>query len=282
MTSVPKDDVICSNTETLAELSSGNARLLQGFSKFFIARKIEKNPHFNQSEIISLRPGVFARPRIRKTSSLIPTLHNPNYLTLVPRRDITQIRGNPSRVSSSDSRRYILVLVDSAKGDFLRRTLSRIMQRTPMIRIRPGVILLPQVRTKRVRFYTPTLYRPSEFLSRIVELGIPVSYAPRLELVGSTALDIVSELIVANLEKRTQRIVDKCRVHYSQLRTSNERQINLQDVKKDIMRLRLQQRYLRKQIQFFRNEFGIDCSNLVNRAGSVISRVNQRMKICDK
>ena len=282
MTSIPKDGVVCSNTETLAELSSGNARILRGFSKFFIARKIEKKSHFNLTEVTCLRPGVYARIKHKKTRSLIPTIHNPNYLTLVPRRDITHIPKKSSNTSNSDSRRYILVLINPPKDDYLRRALSRIIQRTPLIRIRPGILLLPQVRTKRVRLYSPTLYRPSEFLSRVINLGIPVHYAPRLELLGSITGNIISESIETDLEKRTQRIVDKCRVYYSRLRPSQELQINLQEAKKGIIRLRIQLRYLRKITQFFRNEFSVDCTFLLNRAASSISRVCQRVKICDK
>ncbi len=281
MTSIPKDGVIYSNTEHLVELRPKGAILLRGFSKLFIAKKIEKKSPTTQSNVICLRPGVFAKIKQKKFEKYTHIFHNSNLLTFVPRRDITKITRNTSNSFVTNPRRYIIVLYDPVKNALQRRALSRLVQRTPMIRIRSGVILLPQIRTKRIRLYSTSLIRPSEFLSRIIELGARVWYAPRLELLGANADEIISQLIQSNIEKRAQRIVDKCRSIYLEIKNSQTKHNQSQSYKMALLRLQLQLKLLRKVTQFFRNEFGMDYTKIASRVALAITRVHQQLKICD-
>jgi len=281
MTSIPEDGVICSTSENLAELRPETARLLKGFSKIFIARKSEKKLPPIQSGIVRLRPGLYAQQRQKKTNPFIPVLDNSDVLTFIPRREITQLVKNDPSTPKESLRRYILVLFHPPKNEFQRRTFSRLVHRTPLIRIRPGIILLPQIRTKRVRLYSPALLRPSQFISQIIELGAPVWYAPRLELIGESADDVISELVRAHLEKRAQRIVDSCRLLFKELTNCSGDNTQAKMFKKPFLRLRSKLHLLRKQSQFFQNEFGINITTLVNRVASAITRVHHKLKICD-
>jgi hypothetical protein len=279
MTSIPKDDVICSTAERSAELGESAITLLKGFSKYYITR--EKKLPFMQPTIVCLRSGLYAQKRHKKSDPFIPLLENSNILTFVPRREITRISKTSSKAVQTNLRRFLLVFFAPLKNDFQRRKLSRSIQRTPLIRIRPGLFLLPQIRTKRVRLYSPALLRPAEFMSRLLELGTSVWYAPRLELIGTANETVIPQLVRSHLQKRSQRIVRCCRAVYLEIKNASSHANKGKRFKKPFLKLRSQLRLLRKQSQFFQNEFGIDITDIVGRVASAVTRVRHQLDICD-
>jgi hypothetical protein len=281
MTSIPKDGVTFSTQERLAELRLNLPKLLKGYSKIYITKKLDKKFPFKQSGIVCLRPGLFGQVRQRKSNSFIPILESSDVLTFIPRREITQIVKTRPSTAKKNLRRYILVLFNPPKNEIQRRTFSRIVHRTPLIRIRPGVILLPQIRTKRVRHYTPSLLRPSEFIAQISELDTPVWYAPRLELVGASSDKIISQFVHSHLEKRAQRIVESCRSLFYEIKRTHNLGQSTKLFRRPFRHLQSKLHLIRKQAQFFQNEFDIDITHLVNRVASAVSRVHHKLKICD-
>ncbi|MFX1576505.1 MAG: hypothetical protein ACFFCF_04985 [Promethearchaeota archaeon] len=234
-----------------------------------------------QHTIVCLRSGLYAQRRRKKSDPFIPYLENSNILTFVPRREITRISKTSSKVFQKNMRRFLLVFFAPLKNDFQRRKLSRCIQRTPLIRIRPGLFLLPQIRTKRVRQYSPALLRPAEFMSRLLELGTPVWYAPRLELVGTANETVIPQLVRSHLQKRAQGIVRRCRKVYFEIKNASSQANKIKRFKQPFLELRLQLRLLRKQSQFFQNEFGIDITDIVGRVASAVTRVRHQLDICD-
>ncbi|MFX1405296.1 MAG: hypothetical protein ACFE9D_12630 [Promethearchaeota archaeon] len=281
MTSVPKDGVIYSTSERLAEQGATAAQQLKGYSRIFILLKNSVAAFQNQPGIIQLRPKVYARIRSNNATRFTPVRGSSDVLIFIPRRDITKTKRTEVTVTKEKLRRYILVVYDPVKHEFQRRKLSRLFHRTPLIRIKPGIVLLPQIRTKRVRQYVPALFRPSEFLSRLVDLSESVEYAPRLELIGSDTHRLISQLVQSQFENRAKRIINGCRALFQELKSINNDACISTQFKKSFQRLRTQLRLLRKQAQFFNNEFGIDLTPFVNRVASAVTRVRNRLHICD-
>jgi hypothetical protein len=127
----------------------------------------------------------------------------------------------------------------------------------------------------------PVLLRPGEFLSRLVEISKSVEFAPRLELIGSDSNLVITQLVQSQFETREQRIVDKARALYQELKSKTDSSCGSPNLKKSFLRLRSQLRLLRKQVQFFQNEFGLDLTTHVNRVASAVTRVRHRLNICD-
>jgi hypothetical protein len=281
MTSVSKDGVIYSTSERLAELGVVGPKLLKGYSRIFIRLKNDIAAFQNRPDIIQLRPRVFARIQSKNSTRLPPIQGSSSVLTFIPRRDITKTGRTDLTTTREEQRRYLLVTFDPVKHKHQRRVLSRIYHRTPMIRIKPGIVLLPQIRTKRVRRYVPALLRPSEFLSRLVELCGTVEYFPRLELVSSHADQMISQFIHSQFETRAQRIVNCCRNLFHELKSMTGAPGKSSQTWKTFLRLRSQLRLLRKQAHFFNNEFGLDLYHFVNRVASAVTRVRNKLNICD-
>ncbi|MFX1564713.1 MAG: hypothetical protein ACFFCH_01860 [Promethearchaeota archaeon] len=280
MTSIPKDGVLSSSSERLAEPSFGAAMKLKGFSHFLVAKRNSLNLFNDESTLVYIRPGLYAKPRQPKSKPQTSLFATSDLLTFIPRRDTTSLGKNETIVPGS-ARRYLMVVFTPLRTEFQRKGLSRIFHRTPLIRLRPGIVLLPQIRTRRVRLYSPALLRPSEFISRLLELGAEVQYAPRLELVHSSSDQAILELIRSNQTNRAQRLIKTCRNLFNQIKAEPRENGNQRKFIHQFHRLRSQMRLFRKQAQFFQNEFRIDLSDLVNRVASAVTKVNHRLKFCD-
>lgn len=279
MTSIPKGGVLSSSSEHLAELTFGSAMKLKGFSCFFVTKSTQLKLPATDLGLISIRSGLYAKTRQSKSVLFMPVIKNSDLLTFIPRRDTTSLGKTGS--ATGNPRRYLLVAYNSLSTSFQRKAVSRIFQRTPLIRLRSGIVLLPQVRIRRVRLYSPSLLRPSEFISRLLELGADVWYAPRLELVNPAGDEILIKLISSHLHFRGQRIITGCRSLFTQLKNEPKGNNHLQRFNMLFVRLRSQMRLFRKQTQFFQNEFGITLSPLANRVASAVTRVGHKLSLCD-
>jgi hypothetical protein len=280
MTSTPKDGVLSSSSERLAEPTYAHATKLKGFSRYYVITKSEPNTLTNYPILIKIRPGLYGKVRQPKSHPFDSTPQNNDYLTFIPRRDTTSL-GRTESSLQGNSRRYLMVIFNLLPTEFQRKALSRLFHRTPLIRLRPGVVLLPQIRTRRVRLYSPALHRPSEFISHLIELGAEVRYAPRLELIHPSGDQVIVDLIRSNLTNRAQRIVKACRSLFMRMKARSNEPGEIKQFNRQFRRLRSQMRLFRKQAQFFQNEFGIDLSTLVNRVASAITKVYHRLNLCD-
>ena len=280
MTSIPKDVVLSSSSERLAERISGTALKLKGFSCFFVTKSTQLKSPTADSGIISIRPGLYGKRRQSKSVPYKPVINNSELLTFKPRRDTTSL-GKTGSSEMGNPRRYLMVAFNPLSTVNQRKALSRIFHRTPLIRLRPGIVLLPQIRTRRVRLYSPALLRPSEFISRLLELGADVWYAPRLELLNPAGDELLTELIRSHLQIRGQRIITGCRSLFTQLKIESKGNNQVKRFNLLFVTLRAQMRLFRKQAQFFQNEFGIVFSPLANRVASAVTRVGQRLSLCD-
>ena len=175
----------------------------------------------------------------------------------------------------------MLILYKPFKSEFKRKQLSRLIARTPLIRIRPGVVLAPQIRTGRFQLYQKALLRPSQFIFRLLELGSPTYYASRLELCDSILDENLGNLIYQMFDKRAQRLVNACRMLFTECGPPSTEKKQLIQYKKRFKRIRQQLHFLRWQSKFFKEELGVDIQRGVIRVASAVHRVHKRLQLCD-
>ncbi|MFX1562449.1 MAG: hypothetical protein ACFFDP_03995 [Promethearchaeota archaeon] len=227
------------------------------------------------------RRGIFGLIRKNKPSNQITVPTEPDVLTLIPRRDLSKMGNNTSNMSyRAQSLRFVLIIFNPFKDELKRQAVSRLMQRTPLIRVKPGVVLAPQIRAARFRPYSKVLLRPSIFVQKLIELGSPVWYASRLELCQKSNEDVTRTLIKKTFETSVKRILEASRQLYREIGHIPEKEL-IPYYKKRFISIRNRLHYIRIKAIFFKNELGIDMKYMVARGLSAISRVRQRIKLCD-
>jgi len=282
MTSIPVDDVTFLSPEKSVELPSPEPKPLKDYTCYYLS----PNPAqltFPDTSIkpVKIRPGLYG---IKKQNNLcwpLPSPNEPGVLLLIPRRDSTKKPRKTKQDTPVSSRRYVLILYKSFKSEFHRKQLSRLLERTPLIRIRPGVILAPQIRAGRYQPYQKTLLRPSQFIFRLSELGSPTQYASRLELHSSISDKELETLIHQMFDKRVQRIVNACRMLFTECRLPPSERKSIIQYKKRFKRIRQKLHFLRWQSKFFKEELGVDIQRGVVRVASAVHRVYKRLQLCD-
>jgi hypothetical protein len=283
MTSSPTVELNLSSTETQASLPTSRKIPTNGVIAIYLSKN--QTPITlpkEQQPIFSFRNGILATLRHDNASSQTPISKESEVLILKPRRDITKIRKKPSTSLPISSHRFVLIIYKPFKEDHKRKSASRLIQRTPLIRIRPGVFLAPQIRLTRFRRYQKTLLRPSEFIQKMVENGAFVQYASRLEIFHPSSEEIIENLLQGTINERVTRIVNACRQLYREIRNRTPQSSMLLSIKKRFKRIRTRAFFLRQQALFFKQEFNIDFQNQAMRAYSAVSRVHQKLKLCDK
>jgi hypothetical protein len=281
MTSTPLDDA-CLKLEVLAERRQLEPQLLKGFSAYYLAKNAIASSYLKKDmSLIRLRRGLFAKNRINNSPIPVSFVNVPGVLPLVPRRNTTKLRETEQQNPNQLRRRFVLIIHTPLKTELQRKHFSRSIERTPIIRIRPGLLLAPQIPSSRYRSYERVLQRPSKFISKLTELGFPVWFVPRLELFHPRASEIIINLVQGTLEQRVRRIIQACAKHYKELKEFSELKKPLIHYQNRLTRIKKRLRYLRWQSRFFNQEFGIDLQTNVNRAISAINRVHQQLKKCD-
>ena len=282
MTSIPKEDATLLRTEKPAELPLLEPKQLKGYACYYLS------PHFKQltfpntsSEIVTLRPGLYATKRQKNLHWPLPSPIESGVLVFTPRRDSTKKPRKTQQGGSTLPQRFVLILYKPFKSEFKRKQLSRLFTRTPLIRIRPGIALAPQIRTGRFQLYQKVLLRPSQFIFRLVELGSPTQYASRLELDTSILDEKLETLIHHMFEKRIQRLVTACRILYTECGPPSTENKPITQQLKRFKRIRQQLLVLRWQSKFFKEELGIDIQRGVKRVASAVHRVHKRLQLCD-
>jgi hypothetical protein len=282
MTSIPKEDATLLRTEKPAELPSLEPKQLKGYACYYLSPNLTQLTFPNtSSEIVNLRPGLYATKRQNTLHWPLPVPDESGVLVLTPRRDSTKKPRKTTQVTSTLPQRFVLILYKPFKSEFKRKQLSRLFTRTPLIRIRPGIALAPQIRTGRFQLYQKNLLRPSQFIFRLLELGSPTHYASRLELDTSILDEKLESLIHQMFEKRIQRLVNACRMLYTECGPPSTENKPLAKYLKRIKRIRQQLHFLRWQSKFFKEELGVDNERGVIRVASAVHRVHKRLQLCD-
>ncbi len=282
MTSIPTKDAAVLNLEKSAELLSLEPKPLKGYSCFYLSPNLAQLTFPNTSnEIVRLRPGVYGSKRQNNSHWALLLPNESGVLVFKPRRDSTKKPRKIKKEVSKVPQRFVLILYKPFKSEFKRKELSRLIARTPLIRIKPGIVLAPQIRTGRFQLYQKVLLRPSQFIFRLLELGSPTQYASRLELFNSVFTEEIETLIHQMFEKRVQRLVNACRMLYTECGPPSTEKKPIIQYKKRFKRLRQQLHFLRWQSKFFKEELDIDIQRGVIRAASAVHRVHKRLQLCD-
>ncbi len=282
MPSTELDDIVFLDSNNSAEQPSPQPKPLRGFFAFYLTNKpIKITFPQKQKGILRLRPGVLAKIRTSTSPGRIILPNEAEVLTMVPRRGTTKSTKSTRSPTTPWSRRFVLILYRPFKKEFKRKKFSRLIEKTPVIRLRPGVVIVPQIRAARFQTYQEALLRPSQFIFNLIELGSPVWYARRLELFHPSSEVLIENLIKSTIEKRVSRLVHACRQLYYDLSNHLKTGNSANGYQKRYMHIRRSVRNLRWQARFFKEEFGIDAQNAINRVTSAISRVYQKLKLCD-
>ena len=282
MTSIPKEDATLLRTEKPAEQPSLEPKQLKGYACYYLSPNLTQLNFPNTSnEIATLRPGLYATKRQNTLQWPLPSPNESGVLVLIPRRDGTKKPQKTKKAVSTVPQRFVLILYKPFKSEFKRKQLSRLFTRTPLIRIRPGVALAPQIRTGRFQPYQKVLLSPSQFIFRLLELGSQTHYASRLELDTSTLDKKLETLIHQMFEKRVQRLVNACRMLYTECGPPSTENKPITQYLKRIKRIRRQLLLLRWQSKFFKEELGINIQRGVIRVASAVHRVHKRLQLCD-
>ncbi len=282
MTSIPTDDATLLRTENTAELPLLEPLQLKGYACFYLSPNLAQLTFSNTSnKIVRLRPGLYAAKRHNNIHWPLPSPNESSVLVLTPRRGTTKRPRKTKPGASTGPQRFVLILYKPFKSEFKRKQLSRLFARTPLIRIRPGIALAPQIRIGRFQLYQKVLLRPSQFIFRLLELGSPTHYASRLELDTSILEEKLEILIHQMFDKRVQRLVNACRILYTECRPPSTENKPITQYLKRFKRIRKQLLLLRWQSKFFKAELGINIQRGVIRVASAVHRVHKRLQLCD-
>jgi hypothetical protein len=282
MTSIPTEDATLFRTEKPVELPSLEPQQLKGYACFYLSPNLAQLTFTNTSnEVIKIRPGLYAAKRQNNLQWPLPIPSESGVLVLRPRRDSTKKPRKIKRGSSTPPQRFVLILYKPFKSEVKRKKLSRLVSRTPLIRIRPGIVLAPQIRTGRFQPYQKALLRPSQFIFRLLELGSPTHYASRLEPDTSILDEKLETLIHQMFEKRVQRLVNACRTLFTECGQPSTENKPITQYLNRFKRIRQQLLLLRWQSKFFKEELGIDIQRRVIRVASAVHRVHKRLQLCD-
>jgi hypothetical protein len=264
------------STTFLVDVEPPSIIPLQGFSAFYLAHALPAIPSHRSHQLIFLRPNLYGLLRDSKTSARILVPPTPDVLTMVPRRDIPKPRRGKTENQSLSSHRYVLLVYKPFKEVTRRQKASRLTMRLPAIRVKPGLLLVPQIKASRFQEYQSTLIRPSEFARELVQLGATVWYASRLEVY--TSEDLIGSLIKEAFIARSKRIAATCKELYKELRMSKR---SVQEVRERLKLIRLRLRLHRAQGRFFAKECGLDFQYAVSRAAAAVSRLQSSLELCD-
>jgi hypothetical protein len=256
--------------------------LLRGFSAFYVAKSMPQIPDQPRNyRLKPLRRGLYGLSRTTNSAQPIPQPISPTVLTLVPRRTVTSVSRSRRRTPRPAIRRFVLIAYTPLNDPTQRQTARRLAWRTPIIRLKPGLLLAPQIRAARFRSYQPALLRPGEYVRRLVEMGATAWYAPRLELPNDMSKEIFHRLVRRTFEERAKGIIKACRHLYREAAHWREIPNWPAYSKQRLVTIRMRLRRLRALMRFFAREFEMDFGYATARAAAAASRVRLRLKLSD-
>ena len=249
---------------------------LKEFSTFFLT-KTTLSEFRSEKELDFLRPGLYGIQRVKGSTSF-KQIAKIEGLILIPGREVTQreksLKGITSKVTD---RRYVLLTFHPFKDATLRQRANRLAWRTPLIPIRPGLLISPHTRASRFRAYEKILLRPSEYIRRIVDLGKTVWYAPKLKLLQINQEHLIEKWIQETFEERAAFILNRCNTLLQESKANSTQSHSNKQVNQKLSLLRKRLQQIRAQSFYFEREVGFDHSPIVHRVAAKVSRVRHKL-----
>ncbi len=257
-------------------IQPASVRLI-GFGAFILT-KTPIPKHHNKLVLSHLRPGLYGVKQTKMRLS-IPELESKSEdIVLIPRRELTQrVKSQKGTTAGIGERRYVLITFYPFKEATLRQNTNRLVWKTPLIRIRPGLMISPHIRISRFRRYEGILLRPSEYVQQVVELGKTVWYAPKLQLLNPNQ-ERTFEILIQNMfEERAKFISRLCIKLLKEAQEFSNQPGWARSARHKLNLLRKLLRQIRAKSAFFQREFGFDYLSIVTRAAAKVSRVRQKV-----
>jgi hypothetical protein len=254
----------------------GSVRLT-GFGAFFLT-ETTSSEHSTRQALSPLRPGLFGIKQSKKKLSSVDLDAKSEFIVLIPRREVTQrTRSQKGITAQISERRYVLITFHPFKDATLRQKANRLVWKTPLIRIRPGLMVSPHIRISRFRRYEGILLRPSKYVQQVVELGKTVWYAPKLQLLNSNQ-ERTFEILIQNMfEERAEFISRSCNKLLKDAKEFSNQPGWIRSAGHQLNLLRNLLRLIRAKSAFFQREFGFDYHPIITRAATRVSRVRQKV-----
>jgi hypothetical protein len=250
---------------------------LTGFG-LFLLKKTTIPKLTTRLTLSPLRPGLYGVKHTKKKLSIPELDSKSEVFILIPRREVTQrAKSQKGTTTSIGERRYVLITFYPFKDASLRQKANRLAWKTPLIRIRPGLVIAPHIRISRFRHYEGVLLRPSEYVQQMVELGKTVWYAPKLQLLGPTQERTFEKLIHAMFEERAEFIVRSSSQLLLEAKESSNQPGWMNSARGRLNLLRTRLRQIRTLAVFFQREFGFDNLPIVTRTAAKVSRIRQKV-----
>jgi hypothetical protein len=263
----------------LEEQVSPASKRLTGFRAFLLF-KTTITKYKTRPVIIPLRPGLFGLKNMKKNFSIHDLASESEAIILIPRREVTQrVKSQKGTTSSIGDRRYVLITFNPFRDDTLRQKANRLVWKTPLIRIRPGLMITPHIRVSRFRKYERILLRPSEYVQQLIELGKTVWYAPKLQLMKPNQEQTLKKLIQEIFEERSEFIIRSSDKLLKEAMESSNQPGWTKLARQQLNLLRNRLRLIRAQSAFFQREFGFNFQPIVTRTAAKVSRVKQKVLI---
>jgi hypothetical protein len=164
--------------------------------------------------------GVYIAARRRK--ALVDILENTPHIRFRRAREIP--KGDSRKKAPFTDRIYTVVLYSFEKPTpQQKKTLQRLILKTPCIKLRPGVLLLPHLRAKeKARYYSShggvELLDSKSFANETVALGAKVRRWTRLRLINQQGEELIQQSYsamvaqeVASIDLKLKSIVEELR-----------------------------------------------------------------------
>jgi hypothetical protein len=261
----------------LEEANRPDSIKLTGFGAFFLTKTTIPKHHMT-SLLTPLRPGLFGVRQIRKHFSIPELDSKSEAIILIPRREVTKrAKSQKGTTTSIGDRRYVLITFHPFRDPSLRQRANRLVWQTPLIRIRPGLMVAPHIQISRFKQYEGMLLRPSEYVRQMVELGKTVWYAPKLQLLNPNQERTFEKLIQNMFEERAEFITRSSNKLLKEAKESSNQPLWTKSCKQQLNLLRKRLRQIRAQSAFFSREFGFNYVSIVTRTAAKVSRVRQKV-----
>jgi len=250
--------------------------VLKEFSAFFLTKTTI--PKLGSKQGLNLlRPGLYGLQR-GKRSEFTEQARKFEDIILIPGREVTQrAKSAKGTKTSITDRRYVLLTFYPFKDAALRQKANRLAWRTPLIPIRPGLLMSPHIRAIRFRQYEKVLLRPSEYVRRMIDLGKTIWYAPKLKLLRVNQEHLLEGWIQETFEERAAFILNSCKTLLQEANPASTQSSSIKKMKLKLSLLRKRLQQIRAQSLYFGREFGFDYSPLIHRVAAKLSRVHQKV-----
>ncbi len=174
------------------------------------------------ADVKKVGSGVYITTRRRK--ALVDILENTPHIRFRRAREIP--KGDSRKKAPFTDRIYTVVLYSFEKPTpQQKKTLQRLILKTPCIKLRPGVLLLPHLRAKeKARYYSShggvELLDSNSFANETVALGAKVRRWTRLRLINQQGEELIQQAYSAMVAQEVTSIDLKLKSIVGELKNS--------------------------------------------------------------